>query len=347
MPSRTRKIRCDGAKPVCHNCTRRTAAGPSTNGASPSNPSTSPTATSPLSATSPTSPDSLGPCCYDTAPKRRGPDKNPGSRQRISHAQRELELLQVGLNGTADGGKVRRRRRRDTTTATASATAGAPGPLQNLPTSQPRVPQSAPFENHMSTSLPGNLLVNTNVAGVGDSDLPTHGAAHSPVGAAMANTSPNSGIGTTVAPVSVAQPISAATTASERVPPPLHLPSTHTAHEMGQHAMPNANTTSAVMGSPELYRALPAQGSRPGAHGVAQPHSMPLSHGGEANVSEPRAHHMHGDRHPTMQSTRNHRFSISEPAYSVSPARVQIQVPSQVQYPRPHRPDLSRLVSTS
>ncbi len=49
-PSRGRKIRCDGAKPICHNCSRRTE-----------NPHI---------------------CSYDSAPKRRGPDKVPGARQR-------------------------------------------------------------------------------------------------------------------------------------------------------------------------------------------------------------------------------------------------------------------------
>ncbi|KAJ7069638.1 hypothetical protein C8F01DRAFT_1113449 [Mycena amicta] len=50
LQCRTRKIRCDGAKPVCHNCGKRTG---------------------------------NNDCNYDTLPKRRGPDKNPGARQRI------------------------------------------------------------------------------------------------------------------------------------------------------------------------------------------------------------------------------------------------------------------------
>jgi len=45
--SRSRKIRCDSTRPVCHNCTRRSNV-----------------------------------CEYDSAPKRRGPDKRPGTRQR-------------------------------------------------------------------------------------------------------------------------------------------------------------------------------------------------------------------------------------------------------------------------
>lgn len=47
LQCRSRKIRCDGAKPTCHNCTRRSSE-----------------------------------CKYDAVPKRRGPDKKPGARQR-------------------------------------------------------------------------------------------------------------------------------------------------------------------------------------------------------------------------------------------------------------------------
>ncbi|KAF8073616.1 hypothetical protein FPV67DRAFT_1478620 [Lyophyllum atratum] len=69
---RGRKIRCDGAKPVCHNCSRRTAGN--------------------------------NECDYDPTPKRRGPDKTPGARQRVARDGNE----------ETDGGPVRRRRRRDT-----------------------------------------------------------------------------------------------------------------------------------------------------------------------------------------------------------------------------------------
>ncbi|KAJ7367084.1 hypothetical protein DFH08DRAFT_679593 [Mycena albidolilacea] len=48
---RTRKIRCDGAKPVCHNCGKRASCSSE--------------------------------CNYDALPKRRGPDKTPGARQRV------------------------------------------------------------------------------------------------------------------------------------------------------------------------------------------------------------------------------------------------------------------------
>jgi len=47
--SRSRKIRCDGGKPKCQKCARRSSE-----------------------------------CTYDAAPKRRGPDKKPGARQRTS-----------------------------------------------------------------------------------------------------------------------------------------------------------------------------------------------------------------------------------------------------------------------
>ena len=45
--SRARKIRCDSTRPVCNNCVRRS-----------------------------------NECQYDAVPKRRGPDKRPGTRQR-------------------------------------------------------------------------------------------------------------------------------------------------------------------------------------------------------------------------------------------------------------------------
>ncbi|KAF9221637.1 hypothetical protein BS17DRAFT_785095 [Gyrodon lividus] len=57
LQCRTRKIRCDGAKPTCHNCTRRAK--------------------------------SNDECVYDAAPKRRGPDKTPGARQRMAREARQ------------------------------------------------------------------------------------------------------------------------------------------------------------------------------------------------------------------------------------------------------------------
>ncbi|EKM49512.1 uncharacterized protein PHACADRAFT_265028 [Phanerochaete carnosa HHB-10118-sp] len=109
---RTRKIRCDGAKPVCHNCSRRVATGA----------------------------DDATPCTYDAAPKRRGPDRNPGSRQRVPPQE------------TTEGGKVRRRRRRGTgPSPDRGAPMAAPASIHALASSgdvlapEPRVPQiSAP-----------------------------------------------------------------------------------------------------------------------------------------------------------------------------------------------------------
>ncbi|KIK57175.1 hypothetical protein GYMLUDRAFT_75693 [Collybiopsis luxurians FD-317 M1] len=71
LQCRTRKIRCDGAKPVCHNCGRRNGGGSD--------------------------------CNYDSVPRRRGPDKTPGARQRMA---RELRQEMEAAGG------VRRRRRR-------------------------------------------------------------------------------------------------------------------------------------------------------------------------------------------------------------------------------------------
>jgi hypothetical protein len=66
--SRQRKIRCDGAKPGCEVCVKRGITG----------------------------------CNYDTAPKRRGPDRQPGGRQRLREEDQEADEV----------GPVRTRRRR-------------------------------------------------------------------------------------------------------------------------------------------------------------------------------------------------------------------------------------------
>ncbi|KAJ7245044.1 hypothetical protein B0H12DRAFT_1220855, partial [Mycena haematopus] len=55
LQCRTRKIRCDGAKPVCHNCGKRASGNTE--------------------------------CNYDPLPKRRGPDKTPGARQRVARRE--------------------------------------------------------------------------------------------------------------------------------------------------------------------------------------------------------------------------------------------------------------------
>lgn len=100
--SRTRKIRCDGAKPACHNCSRRTTA-------------------------------TGGPCSYDSAPKRRGPDKTPGARQRTA---REISLERR----EEEGASRRRRRRRDTSVQKSNAHDG------RVATRVATTKRSAPYE---------------------------------------------------------------------------------------------------------------------------------------------------------------------------------------------------------
>ncbi|KAH9924621.1 uncharacterized protein BXZ73DRAFT_50427 [Epithele typhae] len=67
---RSRKIRCDGGKPVCFNCHRRDS--------------------------------SLEKCSYDSAPKRRGQDKVPGSRTRSAHDKKGARNRRP-LDGDDDG----------------------------------------------------------------------------------------------------------------------------------------------------------------------------------------------------------------------------------------------------
>ncbi|RDB17928.1 hypothetical protein Hypma_000681 [Hypsizygus marmoreus] len=81
LQCRTRKIRCDGAKPICYNCSKRATASSE--------------------------------CNYDPIPKRRGPDKIPGARQRSAKDTRDDD----------DGTTARRRRRQHDPTVS-----GAPPP---------------------------------------------------------------------------------------------------------------------------------------------------------------------------------------------------------------------------
>lgn len=119
--SRTRKIRCDGTKPTCHNCTRR--AGPS------------------------------DPCVYDAAPKRRGPDKTPGARQRMAR--------QVRQQSDADTvASPRRRRRRYDSPSTQpqfcpSPTSAHPlAPLEVPPVLDPQLVDMPPFHSDPAASPP-------------------------------------------------------------------------------------------------------------------------------------------------------------------------------------------------
>ncbi|KAF8442970.1 hypothetical protein L210DRAFT_3643870 [Boletus edulis BED1] len=108
---RTRKIRCDGAKPACHNCTRRNK---------PSDP-----------------------CVYDPVPKRRGPDRTPGARQRMAR-----DAFQ---ESDADPVPSRRRRRRKQSTPSPS-----PPPLPTSPSSLPPLvldPQLADMPPFHSTPI--------------------------------------------------------------------------------------------------------------------------------------------------------------------------------------------------
>lgn len=75
LQCRTRKIRCDGAKPQCHNCSRRSKSGDE--------------------------------CTYDAVPKRRGPDKTPGARQRMARD------AHVGSESDLAASHRRRRKRRE------------------------------------------------------------------------------------------------------------------------------------------------------------------------------------------------------------------------------------------
>lgn len=75
LQCRTRKIRCDGAKPQCHNCSRRSKSGDE--------------------------------CTYDAVPKRRGPDKTPGARQRMARD------AHVGSESDVAASRRRRRRKRE------------------------------------------------------------------------------------------------------------------------------------------------------------------------------------------------------------------------------------------
>ncbi|KAG1751227.1 hypothetical protein EDB19DRAFT_1628599 [Suillus lakei] len=82
LQCRTRKIRCDGAKPQCHNCSRRSKIGDE--------------------------------CSYDAVPKRRGPDKTPGARQRMARD------AHVGSESDVAASRRRRRKRREVSANTFS-----------------------------------------------------------------------------------------------------------------------------------------------------------------------------------------------------------------------------------
>ncbi|KAG6910688.1 hypothetical protein DXG01_008732 [Tephrocybe rancida] len=85
-------------------------------------------------------------CNYDPIPKRRGPDKTPGARQRVSKDSKEEE---------GDVGPVRRRRRRDTTTQR-TATPEAPAEPRHRSRSGSdslSAPTSIPIPSPVETEL--------------------------------------------------------------------------------------------------------------------------------------------------------------------------------------------------
>ncbi|KAJ3808453.1 hypothetical protein F5876DRAFT_90017 [Lentinula aff. lateritia] len=89
---RNRKIRCDGVKPICYNCARKSNGGHD--------------------------------CNYDAAPRRRGPDKTPGARQRIvRESQQDLD----------SSGIRRRRKPRETSPSRASENTSQTNQINNLP----------------------------------------------------------------------------------------------------------------------------------------------------------------------------------------------------------------------
>ncbi|KDQ62535.1 hypothetical protein JAAARDRAFT_189840 [Jaapia argillacea MUCL 33604] len=112
---RSRKIRCDGAKPICHNCSKR--------------------------------PDSLV-CSYDSAPKRRGPDKTPGARQRTVRGSSE---------DAPDEKKGRRRRRSSHSTPRETVDGSAyhrgSNPTSIVPPSVPVLPVVDPLGFHKPRDL--------------------------------------------------------------------------------------------------------------------------------------------------------------------------------------------------
>ena len=105
--SRGRKIRCDGAKPVCHNCSRRSE-----------NPQL---------------------CSYDSAPKRRGPDRIPGARQR----------------STSGAGERPRRRRRPPQVETGEQPFIASGSASQSPVDT-KSSQFSPTATTFMTDAPGS-----------------------------------------------------------------------------------------------------------------------------------------------------------------------------------------------
>ncbi|KAH0586087.1 hypothetical protein H2248_007358 [Termitomyces sp. 'cryptogamus'] len=126
---RSRKTRCDGAKPICHNCSKRTNGG--------------------------------NECNYDAVPKRRGPDKTPGGRQRIP---KDLEVDEVG--------PVRRRRRRYIGSRSTTSPENHPSPGLHEPNRSssnthaipPAMPLPSPETDILYTPVNFSPIYNANSA---------------------------------------------------------------------------------------------------------------------------------------------------------------------------------------
>jgi hypothetical protein len=99
--SRARKIRCDSTRPTCHNCTRRSSN-----------------------------------CEYDAAPKRRGPDKRPGTRTRTCKKK-----------PSEDGQPPPNKRKR----------LEEPTQMASKPITQPKIETATPLLIHPNVSSPLSL----------------------------------------------------------------------------------------------------------------------------------------------------------------------------------------------
>jgi len=125
--SRTRKIRCDGTRPVCYNCSKR----------------------------------GIGQreCDYDANPKRRGPDRIPGSRHR----------LDSDVDIDEEEGPVRRRRRARATTRPSAPPDGytPPEPVHNNTAESILLhsPDSLHLSHPKSSHSVGMMVSSTSVIG--------------------------------------------------------------------------------------------------------------------------------------------------------------------------------------
>ncbi|KAI0801809.1 hypothetical protein BC629DRAFT_139283 [Irpex lacteus] len=256
----------------------------------------------------------------------------------------------MGLNGTAEGGKVKRRRRRDTnavSTATAAATAGVP----SGPNASSSLQDASPIDKQSGSGMSRNSAVRSNPAGGAVNEIPTDGAAHSPVSMNIPSSSSSTSVslGHAIGSGAVSGPISGPSSAIEPIPPSnLHVPPrVASADEFGQQTMSHPSGAG-HMRSPELYRALSGQMRVP--QGMAHQLGPPYSHTTDPRISAERTHPLHREGHAGLQPDGMHRvYPGHDEAYSSMPTRLQVQVPSQdiQQQFRSLRTDVPRLVSRS